>query len=184
MVSVTSVRNVWMGEENQTCYKRLLRLEQKAAVEELDLTEVQIRPLEKENPCFLECHVESHYPGQLLCQDTSYVGRLKGVGRVYLQAVVDTYGSYAFAKLYVSKRQETAVDILYNRVLPFSREHDLPIEAILTDNGTEYRGRSMIHLYEIVLEFHDFEHRTTKVGHPRTNGSVERFNRTVLDKFF
>jgi len=28
------------------------------------------------------------------------VGTIKGVGRVYLQAVVDTYGSYAFGKLY------------------------------------------------------------------------------------
>jgi transposase InsO family protein len=184
LVCATSVRNVWMREDIQTRYKRLLRLEDKTAVEGFDLTEEQIRLLEKANPCFRERHVESQYPGQLLCQDTFYVGRLKGVGRVYLQAVVDTYGSYAFAKLYVSKRPETAVDILYDRVLPFYLDHDLPIEAILTDNGTEYRGRPMIHLYEIFLEFNDIEHRTTKVGHPRTNGFVERFNRTVLDEFF
>lgn len=159
-------------------------MEEKAAVEGFGLTEEQIRLLEKANPCIRERHVESQYPGQLLCQDTFYVGRLKGVGRVYLQAVVDTYGSYAFGKLYVSKRQETAVDILYDRVLPFYREHDLPIEAILTDNGTEYRGRPMIHLYEIFLDFNDIEHRHTKVAHPRTNGFVERFHRTVLDEFF
>ncbi len=42
----------------------------------------------------------------------------------------------------------------------------------------------MIHLYEIFLEFNDIEHRKTKVGTPRTNGFVERFNRTVLDEFF
>jgi len=184
LVCATSVRNVWMREDIQTRYKRLLRLEEKAAVEGFDLTEQQIRLLEKANPCIRERHVESRYPGQLLCQDTFYVGRLKGVGRVYLQAVVDTYGSYAFGKLYVTKRQETAVDILYDRVLPFYREHGLPVEAILTDNGTEYRGRPMIHLYEIFLEFNDIEHRHTKVAHPRTNGFVERFNRTVLDEFF
>jgi transposase InsO family protein len=184
LVCATSVRNVWMREDIQTRYKRLLRLEEKAAVEGFELTEEQIRLLEKANPCIRERHVESRYPGQLLCQDTFYVGRLKGVGRVYLQAVVDTYGSYAFGKLYVSKRQETAADILYDRVLPFYREHDLPIEAILTDNGTEYRGRPMIHLYEIFLEFSDIEHRYTKVDHPRTNGFVERFHRTVLDEFF
>lgn len=28
------------------------------------------------------------------------------------------------------------------------------------------------------------EHRLTKVGSPRTNGFVERFNRTILDEFF
>ena len=42
----------------------------------------------------------------------------------------------------------------------------------------------MIHLYEIFLDFNDIEHRKTKLGNPRTNGFVERFNRTVLDEFF
>lgn len=92
-------------------YKRLLRLEEVHAEKGFELTEQQIRLIEKANPCFKESHVESSYPGQLLCQDTFYVGRLKGVGRIYLQAVVDTYGSFGFAKLYTSKRPETAVDV-------------------------------------------------------------------------
>lgn len=183
-VSPGTVRNVWMKEGMETRYKRLLLLEEKAAAEGFELTEEHIRLLEKANPCFCERHVESEYPGQLLSQDTFYVGRLKGVGRIYLQAVVDTYGSFGFGKLYTSKRPETAVDILYDMVLPFYEECQLKIEALLTDNGTEYKGRPMIHLYEIFLDFNDIEHRTTKVGNPRTNGFVERFNRTVLDEFF
>jgi transposase InsO family protein len=184
LVCATTVRNVWLKEGLETRYKRLLRLEEEVVAEGFDLTEGQIRLLEKANPEFAERHVASDYPGQLLCQDTFYVGRLKGVGRIYLQAVVDTYGSLAFGKLYTSKRQETAADVLYDRVLPFYQSHGLPIQAILTDNGTEYKGRPMIHLYEIFLELNDIEHRTTKVGNPRTNGFVERFNRTVLDEFF
>lgn len=184
-VSPTSVRNVWIKEDMETRYKRLLRLEEKAATQAgLVLTEDQIRLIEKANPCFKERHVESEYPGQLLCQDTFYVGRLKGLGRIYLQALVDTYSSLAFGKLYTSKRPETAVDLLYDRVLPFYESHGLTIEAILTDNGTEYKGRPMVHLYEIFLDFNEIEHRKTKVGRPRTNGFVERFNRTVLDEFF
>ena len=42
----------------------------------------------------------------------------------------------------------------------------------------------MIHPYQIFLEFNNIEHRRTKVARPRTNGFVERFNRTVLDEFF
>ena len=42
----------------------------------------------------------------------------------------------------------------------------------------------MIHLYQIFLEFNDIKHRHTKVGTPKTNGFVERFNKTVLDEFF
>jgi transposase InsO family protein len=42
----------------------------------------------------------------------------------------------------------------------------------------------MIHLYDILLEFNDIGHRHTKIGNPRTNEFVERFNRTVLDEYF
>ena len=150
----------------------------------VELTEEQIRHLEKANPCFRERHVESPYPGYLLCQDTFMVGTLKGIGRIYLQAVVDTYSSFALGKLYTSKLPETAVDVLYDRVLPFYEAQGLKVEHILTDNGREYCGRPMIHPYQIVLELYDIEHRRTKVARPRTNGFVERFNRTILDEFF
>ena len=70
--------------------------------------------------------------------DTFFVGSLKGVGKVYLHAVVDTFGSYAFGFLHVSKQPEAAVAVLHNDVLPFYRNLDLPVGAILTDNGREF----------------------------------------------
>ena len=36
----------------------------------------------------------------------------------------------------------------------------------------------------MLLALHDIEHRTTKVHSPRTNGFVERMNRTLLDEHF
>lgn len=183
-VSPSTVRNLWIKENLETRYKRLLRLEEEKNGQDLDLTEEQIRLLEKANPCFRERHVESPYPGYLLCQDTFQVGTLKGIGRVYLQAVVDTYGSFAFGKLYTSKLPETAVDVLYNRVLPFYEAQGLPVEYLLTDNGREYCGRAMIHPYQIFLELLEIQHRRTQVARPRTNGFVERFHRTALDEFF
>lgn len=112
------------------------------------------------------------------------VGTIKGTGRIYLQAVIDTYGLYAFGKLYSSKLPETAVDVLYDRVLPFYKGMGLTVEHILPFNGREYCGKAMIHSYEIFLELNDIDHRKMKVATPRTNGFVERFNRTVLDEFF
>ena len=182
-VSPSTVRNIWLKENMETRYKRLLRLEEERG-QDVELTEEQIKLLEKANPCFRERKVESPYPGYLLSQDTFLVGILKGIGRIYLQAVVDTFGSFAFGKLYTSKIPETAVDILYDRVLPFYGEQGLTVEHILTDNGREYCGRPMIHPYQIFLEFNEIKHRRTKVATPRTNGFVERFNRTVLDEFF
>ena len=96
--------------------------------------------IEKANPCFRERHVESAAPGELLCQDTFYVGTFKGVGKVYLQAVVDTYGSFAFGYLHTGKIPEHAVVILHNEVLPQYEDWGLEVGAILTDNGREYWG--------------------------------------------
>ena len=122
-------------------------------------------------------------PGQLLSADTFMVGSLKGIGRVYLHAVVDTHGSYAFGFLHVSKQPEAAVAVLHNDVLPFYRQLDLPVTAVLTDNGREFCGTER-HPYELYLALNDIEHRKTKVRSPQTNGFVERFNGTVLEEFF
>jgi len=183
MAPVT-VRNIWLRHGLETRYKRLLALEEKTAGKKVQLTEEQIRLLEKHNPAFKERHVESLHPGYLLSQDTFYVGTLKGVGRVYLQAVVDTYSSLAFGKLYTAKIPITAADLLNDRVLPFYDKEQVPITTILTDRGTEFKGKLESHPYELFLQLNDIEHRLCKVGTPRTNGFVERFNRTILDEFF
>lgn len=53
----------------------------------------------------------------------------------------------------------------------------------MTDNGREFCDRKS-HTYELYLALNDIEHRRTKVKSPKTNGFVERFNRTILDEFF
>jgi transposase InsO family protein len=54
----------------------------------------------------------------------------------------------------------------------------------LTDNGREFCGRADQHPYELLLALEEIEHRTTKIRSPRTNGFVERMNRTLLDECF
>lgn len=182
-VSAPTIQNILNKNGMGKKYDRLLKLEEKALNEKLELTAAQIAAIEKANPCFKERHVESSRPGELLCQDTFLVGTIKGVGKVYLQAIVDSFGSYAFGYLHVGKVPEQAVAAIHNEVLPKYDEWRIDVDAILTDNGREYCGREL-HPYELYLDLNDLEHRKTKVRSPRTNGFVERFNRTVLDEFF
>ena len=139
--------------------------------------------IEKANPCYRERHVESSRPGELLCQDTYFVGSFKGIGKVYLHSLVDTYGSYAFGFLYAGRVPEAAVALLHNDVLPFYAERGIALGALLTDNGREFCGTAA-HPYELYLALNDLEHRRTKVRSPQTNGFVERFHGTVQDEFF
>jgi len=96
---------------------------------------------------------------------------------------VDTFSSYAFGLLHTSKQAEAAVSVLHNDVIPFYSGLGINIEAVLTDNGKEFCGTEA-HPYRIYLALNDIEHRRSKVRRPRTNGFVERFNRTILDEFF
>lgn len=149
----------------------------------VELTAQQVEKIEKYNPCFKERHVESSRPRELLSQDMMFVGNLKGVGKVYLHACVDTYGSYAFGFLHTGKKPECAEALLHNDVLPFYEEHGLKVGAVLTDNGREFCGTEN-HPFELYLALNDVSHRRTKVKSPQTNGFIERFNKTVLDEFF
>ena len=182
-VSAITVQKILNDRGLGSRYDRWLALEQAHADEPIELTGEQVAFLEKLNPAFRERHVESAVPGELLCADTFFVGNLKGIGKVYLHAVVDTYGSYAFGFLHVSKQPEAAVAVLHNDVLPFYERLGLPVGAVLTDNGREFCGTET-HPYELYLALAGIEHRRTKVRTPRTNGFVERFNGTVLDEFF
>lgn len=183
-VSFVTVQNILNKQALGSRYARLLALEKKALDDQITLTAEQVKLIEKANPCFAERHVESSRPGELLSQDNFYVGNFKGVGKLYLHTVVDTFGSLAFGVLGTSKQPEWAVSVLYNEALPFYEETGISVSAILTDNGREFCGREMQHPFELFLAMSDIEHRRTKVRTPRTNGFVERFHRTVLDEFF
>ena len=182
-VSAITVQKILNDKGLGTRHERWLALERQNAEQAIELSVEQVAFLERLNPCFRERHVESERPGQLLSADTFMVGSLKGIGRVYLHAVVDTHGSYAFGFLHVSKQPEAAVAVLHNDVLPFYDQLGLPVQAVLTDNGREFCGTER-HPYELYLALNDIEHRKTKVRSPQTNGFVERFNGTVLEEFF
>lgn len=74
-----------------TSATRLLRLEAEAREQTHVLTDEQIRLLERHSPEFRMRHVEASAPGELLNLDTFYWGTLKGVGKIYVQVVVDAF---------------------------------------------------------------------------------------------
>lgn len=183
-VSSMGVRGVWVRNNLQTKHERLLRLEQSVRSQKLELTDEQVRLLERFSPEFRERHIETSKTGELVAVDTFFVGTLKGVGKVYLQSAIDCFNRHAWGRLYTSKLPITAVHLLNNDVLPMYEKHHAKVETILSDNGREFCGRPDNHPYELFLQLEEIEHRTTRVRRPQSNGFVERLHRTLLDEHF
>jgi len=131
-------------------------------------------------------HVEANYPGQLVSQDTFYIGCLKGIGRIYHQVACDCFSSFGVAKVYDNKTADASADFVENHLT--RKFAPVKIERLLTDCGTEFTT-----WHQEAIENHEFEktckrlginHTTTKVKHPWTNGYVERLNKTLLDEFY
>jgi len=183
-VSSGGVRGVWNRHNLLSRHERLLRLEIETGKRKIELNEEQIRQLERFNPEFRERHINTRYSGDLVAVDTFIVGSIKGVGRVYLQTVIDCHSRYGWGRLYPNKMPVTAVHVLNNDVLPYFEKQGMQITTILSDNGREFCGRADRHPYELFLQLENIEHRTTKVRRPQSNGFVERFQRTLLDEHF
>ena len=66
----------------------------------IKLTEQHVTLLEKFDPEFRERHIKADCKGQLVALDTFFVGNLKGIGKIYLQTVVDCHSRFAFGRLY------------------------------------------------------------------------------------
>ena len=184
VVSAGGVRGVWERNKLATRHERLLRLDRHQREQQIELSDEQIRLLERFDPEFAERHIETHHTGHLVAQDTFMVGSLKGIGRVYLQTVIDCHSRYAWGRLYTSKLPITAVQVLNNDVVPFFEGHEVKVENVLTDNGREYCGRSDKHPFELFLQLEEIEHRMTRVRRPQSNGFVERLHRTLLEEHF
>jgi len=185
IVSGGGVRSIWLRHDLERFDKRLKALSAKVAQDGLILTEDQLRALEKARE-EKQAHgeIETEHPGYLGCQDTYYVGNLKGVGRIYQQTFIDSYCKVALVKLYDRKHAITAADMLNDKVLPWYEEQGLPLLRILTDRGSEYCGNREHHEYALYLDVENIEHTRTKTKSPQTNGICERFHQTIQNEFY
>jgi transposase InsO family protein len=124
-------------------------------------------------------HVQASRPGELVCLDTFYIGKLKGVGKVWQYTACDAACSFAVAQVSLEFSAAAAARFLTRRVLPTLQAAGWPLQRNLTDQGSEYRG-----VFDTICAEHGIRHTRTKPRHAWTNGFVERLQGTILSELW
>lgn len=146
---------------------RLAVLERASAAQTGVLTERTIKPVR---------HVAASAPGDLLSLDTFYVGKLKGVGKVWQITGCDVASSFGWARVLVGEVTAAAVLAFLREVVrPAYRHAGWELTRVLTDNGKEFKGAFAAGCEQLGIRV-----TRTKPRHAWTNGFVERFQKTIL----
>jgi transposase InsO family protein len=154
--------------------ERLLVLEHQSARETGLLTERTRRQLWRARYGTTR-HVEAQRPGELVCLDTFYIGKLKGVGPVWQITACDAASSYGVAAILPALTHQAAAAFLRDTLLPTFAKAGWPIQRVLTDGGNEFKGT-----FDVVCAARGLRHTRTKPRHAWTNGFVERLQQTIL----
>lgn len=154
--------------------ERLARLEQHSRATGGPVTEAQRRRHHRTR------HVQADQPGELVSLDTFYVGRLKGVGKVWQMTACDAACSYGFAQLVRGEITATAVTTFMDTVVrPTYARAGWPLQRVLTDRGKEFKAG-----FVDWCDRHEVRHTRTKPRHAWTNGFVERLQGTILHEHY
>lgn len=182
-ISSPTIQNILIKHGLGSKHERFLRLEERHLADGYSLSADQLRCIENANPCFRARSEPASRPGELLVQHTLFIGYLEGLGRVYMQAVVDTYSSHAFGRLYPGKAPEHAIEVLSQQTLPYFRERGLAVTALASDDSRVYGGAAA-HPFGLYLSLNRIEHRRLAARRASSHGFMERFVRTIQEEFF
>ena len=115
-------------------------------------------------------------PGELCALGTFYVGKLKGVGKVWQLTACDCASPYGWARVVVGEVTAAVMAaFLVDIVRPGYRAAGWPLRRVLTDNGKEFKAS-----FVTTCAARQIRHTRTKPRHAWTNGFVERFQGTLL----
>jgi transposase InsO family protein len=142
-------------------------------------------------------------PGELVHVDVKKLGRIEGgvgkrvrgankshynrtftdaagkrrntVGWEFVHIAIDDCTRLAYAEVLGDEKATTAIAFLRRAVAFFAR-HGMPVEQLMTDNGSAYRST----VHAIACRALGIRHLRTRPYRPQTNGKAERFIRTLL----
>lgn len=153
---------------------RLAAAEALAAAEGGPITERALRDLRARE--VQHRHIGSDLCGEQVFLDTMFVGRLKGVGKIWQYSAVEGACSFGFAQVRRGEKSaRAAAAFLEHHVLPTYREAGIALKEVVVDGGPEFKGEFARTAGRLGISVHRLPPRS-----PDLNAFVERFQGTVL----
>ena len=141
--------------------------------------------------------IHTDHPGELVHIDVKKLGRIpdgggwrahgreavragrekKTRGMSYVHSAIDAYSRLAYSEIHDDEKGVTCA-AFFERAQAWFAEHGVDaIDAVLTDNAKNYLGK------DFTAALDGIRHKRTRPYTPKTNGKVERFNRTLLEEW-
>jgi transposase InsO family protein len=117
-------------------------------------------------------------PGELVCLDSFYVGKLKGVGKVYQLTAVDVFTRWAVVMIVLGPVSGAHTIRFIDHVLRSYRRLGVTVRAVLSDNGPEYIASG----FRAHLAAKGLRHERIPARSPNHNAVCERFHDTILQE--
>ena len=133
---------------------------------------------------------ERSTPGEMLHLDTKKLGGIvrpshrvtgnrrdsvEGAGWEVVHVAIDDHSRVGFVQMQADEKKTSAVDFLKAAVAHYAAL-GVPIQRVLTDNGSAYRSQ----LFARTCQAMGIKHSFTRPYRPQTNGKAERFIQTCL----
>jgi transposase InsO family protein len=139
--------------------------------------------------------IHTSRPGELVHVDAKRLGRIptgggwrvrgrsaatrgSGQGYDHVHSAVDAFSRVAYSEILPAEDADCCTGFL-ERADAWFAMHGITIERVLTDNGNGY----ISNMWRDLCADLGITHTRTRPYTPRTNGKVERFNRTLADEW-
>ncbi|HEU0130120.1 MAG TPA: IS481 family transposase [Mycobacteriales bacterium] len=100
------------------------------------------------------------------------------MGTAFVHTVLDDHSRVAYAEIHDDETAVTAVAVL-RRAVAWFNARDVTVERVLSDNGSAYKSRRW---HQACAEL-GIKVKKTRPYRPQTNGKIERFHRTLADRW-
>ena len=100
------------------------------------------------------------------------------MGTAYVHTVLDDHSRVAYAEVHDDEKAVTATAVL-TRATAWFADRGVTVTRVLSDNGSAYRS----HLWRDTCAELGITAKRTRPYRPQTNGKIERFHRTLADRW-